>query len=87
MCARPLPLPPAQKADLYTLLASEVFSKPAPVITPDERQAAKTVCLGIMYGIGSVEASKKLGVTEPEARRLKARFLQRCGCLYLRFAC
>ena len=41
------------------------------------------VCLGIMYGIGAVEASKKLGVTEAEAKGLKQRFLAR----YMRITC
>jgi DNA polymerase I-like protein with 3'-5' exonuclease and polymerase domains len=63
--------------DVYVSMASQVFGVPPHVVSPEQRRQAKTVSLGILYGIGVNEAAKKLGVDVSTASRIRSQFLQR----------
>jgi DNA polymerase I-like protein with 3'-5' exonuclease and polymerase domains len=64
----------AKGGDVYVALAADVFSKPASVITDEERGRAKVICLGVMYGMGAVAAAAKMGVTVQQATSIMRNF-------------
>lgn len=60
--------------DLHSLTASKIFNKPLEEVTKQERQVAKTVNFGTVYGIGGKGLKSNLEqagikVTEDEARQ------------------
>lgn len=66
----------ARLGDIYVQMAMRVFRKRAEEVTPTERQMAKTVCLGIIYGLGHREAAQKLDISEEAAAQVKRDFLR-----------
>jgi hypothetical protein len=65
-------------ADIYAAMAAQVFGARAPGdVTPGQRKTAKTVMLGLLYGMGAGEACAKLGVSEAEAAALRGQFVAR----------
>ncbi|CAM9118397.1 unnamed protein product [Sphacelaria rigidula] len=62
--------------DVYRGLAAEVFKKEAGTVSDAERTRAKVVCLGIIYGMGTPQVARKLGVTESQAHGLVRSFLK-----------
>lgn len=75
------PFPPssaasAQAGDVYCRMASAVFRTPLASVTPVMRSRAKTVVLGLMYGLGQAETARKLGVSEAQAREARDAFLR-----------
>jgi DNA polymerase theta len=64
--------------DAFRMIAGEIFRLPQDQISDDQRQRAKQVCYGIIYGIGAKALGQALGVDENEAGlfvdAFKARF-------------
>ena len=55
--------------DVHRATAAEVLGKPADELTRDERDRAKAVNFGIIYGISSFGLSEQLGIERDEAQR------------------
>lgn len=55
--------------DIHTITASQVFSLPPEMITPQLRSRAKAVNFGIVYGIGAFSLAKDIGVSVKEAKQ------------------
>jgi DNA polymerase-1 len=64
----------AQSGDIYRHMAGQVFGKRAADVDDEERTRAKTVCLGVIYGMGPQAMAAKLGLTANEASRIMKRF-------------
>lgn len=54
--------------DIHTITASQVLNIAPEDVTPQQRDAAKAVNFGIVYGIGEFSLSKDLGISVSEAR-------------------
>ncbi len=54
--------------DIHTLTASEIFSKPQESITKEERNLAKTLNFGVLYGMGPVSFSQQTGLSRKMAK-------------------
>jgi len=63
-------------SDVYKRLASNVFRVPVDEVSPPQRSQAKTVALGLVYGLGSQELSRKLGVSVSEANDIQGVFMK-----------
>ncbi len=63
--------------DLFVATASELFSVPPAGVTPEQRQHAKRVVYGILYGIGPRQLSEDLGVSLAAAGALLDAFRRR----------
>lgn len=57
-----------QGQDIHTRTASEVFEIDAADITPDQREAAKAINFGIVYGISSFGLARGTGLTRADAQ-------------------
>jgi DNA polymerase I len=55
--------------DIHTLTASQVFSVPPLMVTPEHRRQAKVVNFGIVYGLSAFGLSQQLGIEPGEARK------------------
>lgn len=53
--------------DIFKLIASEWIEKPVDQITKSEREQAKQICYGILYGQGPKSLSKELKITQEQA--------------------
>lgn len=62
-------------ADVFRTMAAKITNKKAEDVTDNERQAAKAICYGIIYGMGVRTLSERLSVTEEEARDFRTQFL------------
>ncbi len=63
--------------DVHRATAAEVLGKPADQLTRDERDRAKAVNFGIIYGISSFGLSEQLGIDRDEAQRYIDTYLGR----------
>ena len=54
--------------DIHTQTASEVFEIPLQKVTPDERNAAKAINFGIIYGISSFGLAKGTNLSRAQAQ-------------------
>ena len=50
--------------DIHTATAAKVYNVPIDEVTPDRRRNAKTVNFSIIYGAGSLNLSRQLGIKE-----------------------
>ena len=60
----------SQEGDIFKAIASSWLDKPLCSITSQERQSAKQICYGILYGMGPKALAEQLDgpdVTEEEA--------------------
>jgi len=57
----------SQNADIHALTASQVFDVPLEMVTNRQRNSAKAVNFGIIYGISSHGLSEDIGITRKEA--------------------
>ena len=53
--------------DVFRIIASKWMKKPEGDVTDDERQQAKQICYGIIYGMGTKNLADQLEVSEDEA--------------------
>ena len=66
--------------DIHRATAAKVFGIPYEEVTKEQRYRAKTVNFSIIYGAGSTNLSKQLGITRNESKALiDAYFLQYHG--------
>jgi DNA polymerase I len=63
--------------DVHRATAAEVFSKRAEDLTRDERDRAKAVNFGIIYGISAFGLAEQLGIDRDEAQRYIDTYLGR----------
>ncbi len=61
--------------DIHTATAAQVFGVPPEGVTPLMRRHAKAVNFGIVYGISAFSLSEDIGVSQAEAKRYIARYL------------
>jgi DNA polymerase-1 len=67
----------AEKIDIHTLTASEVFGVPAETMDKETRGRAKAVNFGIVYGISAFGLAAQLGIPQAEARAYIERYFAR----------
>lgn len=63
--------------DVFRMIAGELYRVPAEAIKDDQRQHAKQVCYGIIYGIGAKALGEQLGLSEEEAALFIDKFTSR----------
>lgn len=63
--------------DVFRMIAGELYRVPAESIKDGQRQHAKQVCYGIIYGIGAKALGDQLGLTEEEAALFIDKFTSR----------
>ncbi len=63
--------------DVHTRTAMEIFEVPAAEVTAEQRRQAKTINFGVIYGMGELALSKKLGIGRNEARAFIDRYFAR----------
>lgn len=56
--------------DIHTATAAKVYNVPIDEVTPDQRRNAKTVNFSIIYGAGSLNLSRQLGIKRVEAKEI-----------------
>ncbi len=67
----------ARGEDIHRVTAAQVLGKPAAELTRDERNKAKAVNFGIIYGISSFGLSEQLGISREEAQSFIDTYLAR----------
>ncbi len=67
----------ARGEDVHRATASEILGKPAAELTKDERDRAKAVNFGIVYGISAFGLSEQLGIPRDEAQSYIDTYLAR----------
>ena len=67
----------ARNEDIHTATASQVFGIPPAELTRGQRDTAKMVNFGIIYGISSYGLSENLGIARDEAQELIDTYLAR----------
>ena len=60
--------------DIYKNLGGCIFRKEPGSITDTERKKAKTVTLGLIYGMGAELMAKKLSISKVEAKKIMDAF-------------
>jgi len=63
--------------DVHQRTASEIFSVPLTAVTKEQRNAAKTINFGLLYGMGVHRLSGELGVKRSEAKAFLDRYFER----------
>ena len=63
--------------DIHALTASELFDKKIDDVTKAERQIAKSINFGIVYGMGSQKLSREVHISKQEAKQFLEKFNQR----------
>ncbi len=58
----------ADNQDVHKRTASEVFKTPFNDVTKDQRNAAKAINFGLLYGMGVVRLARELGIKRGEAK-------------------
>ena len=62
--------------DIHQITASEVFHTPFEEVTPAQRDSAKAVNFGIIYGISSFGLGQDLNITRKEAERYIEKYFE-----------
>ena len=60
--------------DVFRMISSEWLGVPEHQITPTDRQNAKQICYGMVYGIGAKALAEQLGITVEDAIKFMDRF-------------
>src|SRR5437773_318189 len=63
--------------DIHTATAVEIFKLSPELVTKEMRRAAKTVVLGIVYGISPFGLSQNIGVSQTEAKKYIDAYFER----------
>jgi len=63
--------------DVHTMIASMIFNIPYEKVQKQQRQFAKSVTFGILYGITPIGLAKRLGISEDKAQELIDNFFER----------
>ncbi|HQX43380.1 MAG TPA: DNA polymerase I [Saprospiraceae bacterium] len=59
-----------KEQDIHRATAAKVYGIPYEAVTSDQRRNAKTVNFSILYGAGSTNISRQLGISRTEAKEL-----------------
>lgn len=62
------------EGDVFRMIAGEWLGLPVSDVSDKQRQDAKQVCYGMLYGIGAKALGEQLGVTDNEASRFMETF-------------
>lgn len=65
--------------DIHARTAMEIFGVTEDEVSPEQRRQAKTINFGVIYGMGEVALSKRLGIGRDVARRFIERYFERYG--------
>lgn len=65
-----------ESTDVFRRVASRVYNKPIEDITDENRQHAKQVCYGIIYGMGNRSLANQLGVDVEQAEDFRRDFFE-----------
>jgi DNA polymerase-1 len=65
------------KEDIHASTAAKIFGVHIADVTPLMRRKAKEVNFGIMYGIGPFGLSRRLNITQPEAKEIITKYFER----------
>lgn len=57
-----------ENGDIHKSTAALIYNKPVEEISRDERDSAKTINFGIIYGMGSTKLGKELDIPQKEAK-------------------
>lgn len=60
--------------DVFKMIAGEWLNMPPSAVSPQERQNAKQVCYGMIYGIGPKALSEQLSILEEDAAQFMESF-------------
>ncbi len=68
--------------DIHKRTASEIFYVPLDKVTKEQRNVAKTINFGLIYGMGVHKLSQTLGITRKEASTYIDRYYERYAGVY-----
>lgn len=68
--------------DVHQRTASEIFQIPLVDVTREQRNIAKTINFGLVYGMGAHRLAQTLGISRTDASRYLNRYYERYGGLY-----
>ena len=60
--------------DVYKMMSGQIHQKNPDMVTPQERSAAKTIALGIIYGMGPDQTASRLSITYEAACAIIKKF-------------
>jgi DNA polymerase-1 len=63
--------------DIHRATAATVFGASPPLVTPDQRRAAKVINFGILYGMSAFGLAQNLGIPQKEAEAFIRAYLDR----------
>lgn len=66
-----------KRQDIHLRTAADIFGVPMDQVTAEQRDSAKAVNFGIIYGISDFGLAKNLGITRTEAKKYIDNYLQR----------
>ncbi|MBU1119573.1 DNA polymerase I [Patescibacteria group bacterium] len=66
-----------ENQDIHTYTASLMFDKKQSNVTPEERDTAKTINFGIIYGMSPYGLATRMGITFDDAREFITRYFER----------
>ena len=66
-----------EEADIHRATAAEVFGKRIDAVSEEDRQRAKAINFGLIYGMSSFGLSERLGLTRAEAKHYHDRYFER----------
>ena len=66
-----------EEHDVHRATAAEVFDKNVDAVSEEDRQRAKAINFGLIYGMSSFGLSERLGLTRAEAKRYHDRYFER----------
>eukprot|EP01041_Mallomonas_annulata_P005934 gene5934-11971_t len=65
------------EGDIYRHLAGQILRKTPETVDKVERERAKTICLGVIYGMGPQAAAAKLGISVATVKTITEAFFDR----------
>jgi DNA polymerase I-like protein with 3'-5' exonuclease and polymerase domains len=65
--------------DVYRGLASRIFGRAPEAVSSEERDRAKVICLGSIYGMGVAAAAAKLRISAAQASEITSAFFAQFG--------
>ena len=65
------------KQDIHRRTAADIFGIPMEQVTEEQRNSAKAVNFGIVYGISDYGLARNLGITRASAKRYIDSYMQR----------
>ena len=66
-----------QRQDIHQATAAEIFDKPLEQVSAEERQRAKAINFGLIYGMSAFGLSERLGISRARASHYHRRYFER----------